>query len=182
MRSAAKLAMAPALALALAAPVLPVAGQDGAPGRAAGPASAAVAAASATAASAIPAAAAAAAADSAAAAAVAAESAAASGSTAGAGAAPAPAGPAVLPAPAVLFGASLDERQLAGLRGGSDTPWSDMKLQGAVSGNSAAAVATGANLITEGAFSNASGLPMVIQNSGANVLIQNATIVNVQFR
>ncbi|KQX02181.1 hypothetical protein ASC94_05165 [Massilia sp. Root418] len=128
----------------------------------------------------MPAAAAAAAADSAAAAA--AESAAASGSTAGDAAAPAPAGPAVLPAPAVLFGAPLDERRLAGLRGGSDTPWSDMKLQGAVSGNSAAAVATGANLITQGAFSNAAGLPMVIQNSGANVLIQNATIVNVQFR
>jgi hypothetical protein len=57
-----------------------------------------------------------------------------------------------------------------------------MKLNGAVSGNSAMAVTTGANVITEGAFSNASGLPTVIQNSGANVLIQNATIVNVQFK
>ncbi|CAN7398938.1 hypothetical protein LJR289_002413 [Pseudoduganella sp. LjRoot289] len=80
------------------------------------------------------------------------------------------------------LGAPLEDGRLAGLRGGSDTPWSDMKLNGAVSGNSAVAVATGANVITEGAFSNASGLPMVIQNSGANVLIQNATIVNVQFK
>ena len=47
---------------------------------------------------------------------------------------------------------------------------------------SAVNVATGANIVTEGAFSNASGLPMVIQNSGANVLIQNATIINVQIK
>jgi hypothetical protein len=43
-------------------------------------------------------------------------------------------------------------------------------------------VLTGNNTITEGSFSNASGLPMVIQNTGANVLIQNATIVNIQFK
>lgn len=81
-----------------------------------------------------------------------------------------------------MFAAPLAEERLAGLRGGSASPWSDMKLNGAVSGNSAVAVASGANVITEGAFSNASGLPMVIQNSGANVLIQNATIINVQFK
>ena len=81
-----------------------------------------------------------------------------------------------------ILGVALSEARLEHLRGGSATPWSDMKLNGAVSGNSAMAVTTGANVITEGAFSNASGLPMVIQNSGANVLIQNATIVNVQFK
>lgn len=86
------------------------------------------------------------------------------------------------PGRSAVLGAPLEDGRLAGLRGGSDTPWSDMKLNGAVSGNSAVAVATGANVITDGAFSNASGLPMVIQNSGANVLIQNATIVNVQFK
>lgn len=43
-------------------------------------------------------------------------------------------------------------------------------------------VATGNNSIAGGAFSNAFGLPIVIQNSGANVLIQNSTIVNVEFR
>jgi hypothetical protein len=36
-------------------------------------------------------------------------------------------------------------------------------------------------VIAGGSFSNASGLPTVIQNTGANVLIQNATIVNVRF-
>ncbi|WP_229487624.1 hypothetical protein [Pseudoduganella lutea] len=76
-----------------------------------------------------------------------------------------------------LGNASLDT-----LRGGTGTPWSEMALSGTVGGNTAINVATGTNTITDGAFSNASGLPMVIQNSGANVLIQNATIVNVQIR
>jgi len=74
------------------------------------------------------------------------------------------------------------EEKLAQMRGGSDAPWSDMKLAGSVANNSAVNVATGNNIVTDGAFSNASGLPMVIQNSGANVLIQNATIVNVQIK
>ena len=43
-------------------------------------------------------------------------------------------------------------------------------------------LATGSNVIADGAFSGASGLPMVIQNSGNNVLIQSATIVNVQLQ
>jgi len=77
---------------------------------------------------------------------------------------------------------ALSEQQLEGLRGGSDTPWSDMKLNGTVSSNNASNVVTGSNLITDGAFANANGLPMVIQNSGANVLIQNATIVNIQIK
>ena len=74
-----------------------------------------------------------------------------------------------------------DER-LEQMRGGSDAPWSDMRLAGTVANNSAVNVVTGANIVTDGAFSNASGMPMVIQNSGANVLIQNATIVNVQIK
>ncbi|WP_154668339.1 hypothetical protein [Pseudoduganella violaceinigra] len=75
-----------------------------------------------------------------------------------------------------------DER-LEQMRGGADiSPWSDMKLSGTVANNSAVNVVTGSNTVTDGAFSNASGLPMVIQNSGANVLIQNATIVNVQIK
>lgn len=101
--------------------------------------------------------------------------------------APATAGSEAAPPPAVShyhgpFVAPLNEEQLGALRGGSETPWSDMKLQGAVSGNRAIAVVTGNNVITEGSFANASGLPTVIQNSGANVLIQNATIVNIQFK
>jgi len=37
---------------------------------------------------------------------------------------------------------------------------------------------TGSNTVSNGAFTNASGLATVIQNSGNNVIIQDATIVN----
>ncbi len=101
-----------------------------------------------------------------------------------AGTAPAPALPALpfLPSPHGAATRAIGDDRLAELRGGTDTPWSDMKLGGTVGNNAATNVVTGANIITDGAFSNASGLPMVIQNSGANVLIQNATIVNLQMR
>lgn len=55
-------------------------------------------------------------------------------------------------------------------------------LDGIVSGNSASNMSTGANTIAGGSFANMSGLPVVIQNSGANVLIQNATVINLQLR
>lgn len=69
---------------------------------------------------------------------------------------------------------------LAANRGG--TFISDMTLNGVVAGNQATNLATGSNSISDGAFANASGLPLVVQNSGNNVLIQNATIVNVQLK
>ncbi|MYM31256.1 hypothetical protein GTP58_23230 [Duganella sp. CY15W] len=72
--------------------------------------------------------------------------------------------------------------RLARLRGGADTVSNDMQLNGAVSGNAAVNVVTGANTIGNASFSNASGLPVAIQNSGANVLIQNATIINIQMQ
>lgn len=72
--------------------------------------------------------------------------------------------------------------QLGALRGGADTLTSGMWLDGAVGGNTAVNVLGGANSIGGGSFSNASGLPVAIQNSGANVLIQNATIINIEMR
>ena len=81
-----------------------------------------------------------------------------------------------------VFGTPLGEERLSRMRGGADTPWSDMKLNGTVTDNRAIDVVTGNNVINGGSFSNASGLPMVIQNTGANVLIQNATIINVQIQ
>ena len=53
-------------------------------------------------------------------------------------------------------------------------------LDGAVYQNSAQDVITGNNFITDGSFTGNSGLSTVIQNSGNNVLIQNALILNVQ--
>jgi hypothetical protein len=79
------------------------------------------------------------------------------------------------------LGPAADLGQLEKSRGGADTK-NDMKLDGVVTGNSATNVSTGANVIDSGAFSNMSGIPVVIQNSGANVLIQNATIINLQFK
>jgi hypothetical protein len=79
------------------------------------------------------------------------------------------------------FGPAAELGKLEQTRGGSDTR-NDMKLDGVVTGNSATNVNTGTNVIDSGAFSNMSGIPVVIQNSGANVLIQSATIINLQFK
>jgi|EndMetStandDraft_9_1072997.scaffolds.fasta_scaffold239193_1 hypothetical protein len=70
---------------------------------------------------------------------------------------------------------------LAARRGGDRTS-NENQLRGVVADNHASNLTTGSNVISEGAFSGSVGLPMVIQNSGNNVLIQNATIVNVQLK
>ncbi|WP_460877393.1 hypothetical protein [Rhodanobacter koreensis] len=79
------------------------------------------------------------------------------------------------------LGRSVDSTTLATLSGGTEIS-EKMTLNGTVSNNSADHVVTGSNAISSGSFSGAAGLPMVIQNTGNNVLIQNATIVNVQFQ
>lgn len=79
-----------------------------------------------------------------------------------------------------LFDAPVGADLLEDLRGGSDTVHNDMTLAGATTGNTAIQVATGSNAIGSGAFSGMSGLPVVIQNSGANVLIQNAVILHLE--
>jgi hypothetical protein len=70
---------------------------------------------------------------------------------------------------------------LATKRGG-DRVFNDAQLKGVVADNQAINVNTGMNVISDGAFAGSSGLSTVIQNSGNNVLIQNATIVNVQLK
>lgn len=84
--------------------------------------------------------------------------------------------------PALFSGKALDLGVLNGYRGGADLHISDMKVDGVVGNNQAYNLVTGANVIAQGSFSGASGLPMVIQNSGNNVLIQNATILNLQMK
>jgi hypothetical protein len=74
----------------------------------------------------------------------------------------------------------VDSSKLDGYRGGAEVVRNDMTLNGTTAGNSARNVETGDNSISSGSFANMSGLPVVIQNSGANVLIQNAVILNVQ--
>ena len=78
--------------------------------------------------------------------------------------------------------ATVDLEQLDHERGKADTVWNDTKLTGDVANNNATNVNTGSNSIDAGSFANMSGIPVVIQNSGANVLIQNATVINLQFQ
>jgi len=78
------------------------------------------------------------------------------------------------------LGVPLEAVQLETYRGGFDVVKNDMLLSGAVTNNSAVDVLSGSNYIANGSFANANGVPMVVQNSGSNVLIQNATIINLQ--
>jgi hypothetical protein len=92
-----------------------------------------------------------------------------------------PVGDASVQADRVAFVATpVDTATLAGYRGGTDTVQNDMTLNGTTANNSAQKVNTGDNTIGSGSFANMSGLPVVIQNSGANVLIQNAVILHLQ--
>ena len=63
---------------------------------------------------------------------------------------------------------------------GGQSVHNEMELNGTTADNSARNVTTGSNAISAGSFANASGLPVVIQNTGANVLIQNAVILHLQ--
>jgi hypothetical protein len=85
------------------------------------------------------------------------------------------------PSTSDLFQRPVALETLERLRGGTAVH-NDMDLSGVTSGNSAFQVQTGNNTIDAGSFANMSGIPVVIQNSGANVLIQNATIVNLQMK
>ena len=77
----------------------------------------------------------------------------------------------------------LDQKALSKQRAGTDPGvLNDLKLNGVVSDNRASNLTTGNNAITDGAFSGVSGIPLIVQNSGNNVLIQSATIINVQVK
>ena len=54
-----------------------------------------------------------------------------------------------------------------------------VEINGANYGNVARGTISGDNVITNGSFAGANGLFDVIQNTGNNVLIQKATIVNI---
>ena len=83
--------------------------------------------------------------------------------------------------PAAL-GKPVSTETLAEQRGGDETNViNTIHINGSVTNNTAQDVVTGANNIQDGSFANSSGIMSVVQNTGANVLIQSATIVNVQF-
>ena len=86
------------------------------------------------------------------------------------------------PAMLELGGRVIDSEVLADQRGGSDLHLSEIRAIGSVSEVEAHDVVTGYNIVSEGSLAGASGMPMLIQNSGNGVLIQNAVIVNVQLQ
>ena len=81
-----------------------------------------------------------------------------------------------------LLAQSVPDEELEKERGGETTRINLMSLEARLDDNVARDNITGSNFIAEGAFSNASGLATVIQNSGNNVVIQNATIVNLELK
>ena len=72
--------------------------------------------------------------------------------------------------------------RLSVMRGGDASQTENLiDVDGSVDDNTAHHITSGSNSIADGAFSNASGINTVIQNTGSNVLIQNAMIVTVDF-
>lgn len=80
------------------------------------------------------------------------------------------------------LGVAIPDAQLSENRGGYTMELNTNSLSATLYDNKAIDNVTGSNYINGGAFSGASGLPTVIQNSGNNVLIQNATILNVKMQ
>lgn len=89
--------------------------------------------------------------------------------------------PSARPARLDGWGRSVDSKTLAMSSGGNEVS-ETITLNGTVTNNTVDHVVTGSNVIGNGAFNGAAGVPMVIQNTGNGVLIQNATILNVQFQ
>jgi len=79
------------------------------------------------------------------------------------------------------LGSGVDNATLAGMSGGTLVQ-QNTSLNGTVTNDTADHVISGANVITGGSFSGEVGIPVVIQNSGSNVLIQNATVISVEFK
>ena len=81
------------------------------------------------------------------------------------------------------FGPLVDDQGLEDQRGKQDDAvFNDMRSKASVYQNSTNNVSTGDNSINGTALSNANGMPIVVQNSGNNVVIQNSTILNLQLK
>ena len=84
------------------------------------------------------------------------------------------------------WGNPLPAAQLDAQRGGTDndqlTTYNLNLLEANLHDNAALDNVTGNNSINGNAFAGASGLPIVMQNSGNNVIMQNATILNLTLK
>jgi len=83
----------------------------------------------------------------------------------------------------VALGAALSDTDLSDQRGKANlTITNTNDVDGELYSNNATNTVSGGNFVTEGALSNNTGLFTVIQNSGNNVLIQSATILNLDIQ
>ena len=80
------------------------------------------------------------------------------------------------------LGAPVAEQTLNTYRGGHVFQLSEANLSAQMSDNQASSNITGSNIVSSQAFSGSTGIPTVIQNSGNNVIIQNATILNLHMQ
>jgi len=81
----------------------------------------------------------------------------------------------------LAFGDVLSDGELAAQRGG-DVHINQNNATATVEDNVAQNVTTGNNTVSGNAFSNVNRVPMVVQYSGNNVVIQNSTILNLQLQ
>lgn len=78
------------------------------------------------------------------------------------------------------FGVQVTDADLSTYRGGYVTLQSSaMRLDSNLHSNQANYNNTGSNFVTNDAFSGASGFSTIVMNSGNNVIIQSATILNI---
>jgi len=63
-----------------------------------------------------------------------------------------------------------------------DMLMNNMKLDADLKGNLLYSATTGINQVSDGAFANANGISTVVQNSGNQVIINNAFILNLQMK
>ena len=83
------------------------------------------------------------------------------------------------------WGDPIPVNQLETQRGGTDTGPLTINaniLKAKLYDNTAVDNVTGNNSINGNAFAGASGLPIVIQNSGNNVIIQSGTVLNLTMK
>lgn len=67
-------------------------------------------------------------------------------------------------------------------RGGKKTVINTMEVGAKLHDNRAVDTVSGGNFISDNAFSHSSGLPAAIMNTGNNVIIQNAYILNMEMK
>jgi hypothetical protein len=81
------------------------------------------------------------------------------------------------------LGRTLDEDRLDVQRGGQDDAYANInEARARVADTSVTNASTGNNIVSEGSITNNAGLPIVVQNSGNGVVIQNTTILNLQLK